>query len=160
MTIRNARADDMNALATIWHLSWHDAHALLLPEALVRLRTPQSFRDRTAEHLSDMRVIEIFGQPLGFCYLTRDELDQFYIAAEARGTGAADKLIADAEDGLRRAGHETAWLACAIGNMRAARFYEKSGWRRNGTMTFNAEIPSGTLPLEAWRYEKLLTVKC
>ena len=53
-------------------------------------------------------------------------------------------------------GVETAWLACAIGNERAARFYEKCGWRRIGTMTNEAETSERTFLLEAWRYEKTL----
>jgi RimJ/RimL family protein N-acetyltransferase len=65
-------------------------------------------------------------------------------------------LLADAEARLSELGVETAWLACAIGNARAARFYEKCGWRRAGTMINHAETSSGTFPLEVWRYEKLL----
>jgi ribosomal protein S18 acetylase RimI-like enzyme len=39
----------------------------------------------------------------------------------------AAALIADAEAMLAEHGVEMAWLACAVGNNRAARFYEKSG---------------------------------
>jgi RimJ/RimL family protein N-acetyltransferase len=66
-------------------------------------------------------------------------------------------LIADAEARLSKAGIVTAWLACAIGNDRAAKFYEKSGWRRVGTMMNDAETSIGSFPLEVWRYEKSLT---
>jgi RimJ/RimL family protein N-acetyltransferase len=66
-------------------------------------------------------------------------------------------LIADAEARLSENGVETAWLACAIGNERAARFYEKCGWHRAGTMINHLETSKGTLPLEVWRYEKSLT---
>jgi hypothetical protein len=43
-----------------------------------------------------------------------------------------------------------------IGNDRAARFYEKQGWKRTGVMINHAETASGTFPLETWRYEKKL----
>lgn len=66
-------------------------------------------------------------------------------------------LIADAEARLAERGVETAWLACAIGNDRAAKFYEKRGWRRAGTMINQAETSAGIFPLETWRYEKSLT---
>jgi len=36
-----------------------------------------------------------------------------------------------------------AWLACAIGNERAARFYEKCGWHRTGVVTSRLDAPSG-----------------
>ena len=65
-------------------------------------------------------------------------------------------LIADAEAHLREAGVDTAWLACAVGNERAARFYEKCGWLRTGTVTEDVVVPGGTFPLEVWRYEKSL----
>jgi len=47
-----------------------------------------------------------------------------------------------------------AWLACAIGNDRAARFYEKHGWHRAGVMVNQLETRNGIFPLDVWRHEK------
>jgi GNAT superfamily N-acetyltransferase len=85
-----------------------------------------------------------------------DELYQFYVASEARGTGVAAALMADAEAQLAARGIETAWLACAVGNARAARFYEKSGWNLARTMISHLDTVDGPFDLEIWRYEKLL----
>jgi hypothetical protein len=52
---------------------------------------------------------------------------------------------------------QVAWLACAIGNERAARFYEKRGWHRAGTMINHLVTAEGEFHLEVWRYEKHLT---
>ena len=49
------------------------------------------------------------------------------------------------------------WLACAIGNERAAKFYEKHGWSRVGNMINQLPTPDGMFPLEVWRYEKDLS---
>jgi len=68
----------------------------------------------------------------------------------------AAALVADAEALLRDAGVEIGWLACAIGNERAARFYEKCGWQRAGNVVEHVQIPDGTMQLEVWRYEKRL----
>jgi ribosomal protein S18 acetylase RimI-like enzyme len=103
-----------------------------------------------------VRTVGTPGEPVGFCIVKGDELYQLYVSALARGSGVAAALIADAEAHLSRAGVETAWLACAIGNERAARFYEKYGWRRAGTMINHLETPTGEFPLEVWRYEKHL----
>lgn len=64
--------------------------------------------------------------------------------------------MTDAEAHLGESGVHTAWLACAVGNARAARFYEKCGWLRTGTVTDQLEITNGTFALEVWRYEKRL----
>jgi ribosomal protein S18 acetylase RimI-like enzyme len=96
------------------------------------------------------------GTPVGFYFLKGAELYQFYVAAEARGSEVAAILMADAETHLRQSGIKTAWLACAVGNLRAARFYEKSGWQRMETVTDEVEVPGGVFALEVWRYEKLL----
>ena len=82
------------------------------------------------------------------------ELYQLFVPAPARGSGAAALLIADAEARLSEDGVEIARLACAIGNERAARFYEKRGWRRAGTMVNRLETPNGEFPLRVWRYER------
>jgi GNAT superfamily N-acetyltransferase len=96
------------------------------------------------------------GAPVGFCIVRGDELYQLFVSAQSRGSGVAAALIADAEARLSATGAETAWLACAIGNERAARFYEKCGWHRAGTTMNQVETSNGTFPLEVWRYEKSL----
>jgi ribosomal protein S18 acetylase RimI-like enzyme len=88
-----------------------------------------------AAGLSEVRVAGPPGAPLGFCMLKGDELYQIYVAAEARGSDVAAALLADGEARLAARGVPVAWLACAIGNHRAARFYEKSGWQRIGIWT-------------------------
>lgn len=101
-----------------------------------------------------MRVAGAVGAPVGFYFLKGAELYQFYVSCSARGSGVAAVLMADAEARLDESGVHTAWLTCAIGNDRAARFYEKCGWFRTGTVTDDVEVPGGTFALEVWRYEK------
>jgi GNAT superfamily N-acetyltransferase len=154
--VRTADEADLDALASLWHAGWQDAHAQLLPAALARLRTLDSFRDRLRAVLPTVRVVGAAGAPVGLCMVKGDELYQLFVAAEGRGAGVAAALLADAEQRLAEAGLETAWLACVIGNARAARFYEKSGWRRASTTTIEVETSEGPFPLEVWRYEKAL----
>ncbi len=156
MEVRNAEEQEIDALAKIWHDGWNDAHAEIVPPALRRVRTLESFIERVRAALQTVRVVGPAGAPLGFSMTKDDELYQLYVSAEARGSGVAKVLIADAEAQLSEAGYKTAWLACAIGNDRAARFYEKSGWRRVGNMINHLETSGGAFDLEVWRYEKPL----
>jgi ribosomal protein S18 acetylase RimI-like enzyme len=86
--------------------------------------------------------------------LRDDELYQLYVAREARGSGVATALLADGEVRLAARGIATAWLACALGNDRAARFYEKCGWRRAGTTVNRLETQDGVFEIDIWRYQK------
>jgi GNAT superfamily N-acetyltransferase len=156
MKVRFAREAEIDRLAQIWYEAWHDAHARIVPPELVRRRTLAQFRARLLRALPTVRVVGRPGAPVGLCMVKRDELDQLFVAAEARGTGAAAALVADAEARLAAAGVKIAWLACAIGNDRAARFYEKCGWRRTGTFTSHLRTAEGKLDLDVWRYEKAL----
>jgi GNAT superfamily N-acetyltransferase len=154
MNVRPAEEIDLDHLTIVWHDGWRDAHAQIVPPELTRLRTMDSFRDRLRAALPNVRVVGPLGAPFGFCIVREDELYQLFVAAPSRGSGAAAALIDDAEARLSERGVKTAWLACAIGNDRAARFYEKRGWLRTGVMVNLAESPNGPFPLETWRYEK------
>jgi ribosomal protein S18 acetylase RimI-like enzyme len=156
MDVRAAEPGEIGSLARIWYEAWQDAHARILPAELARHRTLESFRERLEAALPSVRVVGEPGEPVGFCMIKDDELYQLFVSSPARGSGVAASLLVDAEVRLARRGVATAWLACAIGNERAARFYEKCGWHRAGTVVSQLETPSGIFPLDVWRYEKQL----
>jgi len=153
MSVRAGDVGEIDHLARLWHQGWH---AALAPAGLVRARTLDSFRDRLAAALADTFLIGPPDAPSGFYMLKGDELYQFYVAREARGSGVAAVLLADAEARLAERGVTTAWLACAIGNNRAARFYERCGWARARTQVNRLETPDGLFEFEVWRYEKAM----
>lgn len=155
MHVRPADPTDLDRLAGIWYDGWQDAHLGLLPPDLARRRTRDSFLERLRIALPALRVLGASAAPVGFCLVRGDELCQLYVSAAARGSGAARALVADAESRMADAGVEIAWLACAVGNERAARFYEKWGWRRAGTVMHEPEDSGGNV-FEVWRYEKRL----
>jgi GNAT superfamily N-acetyltransferase len=156
LAVRDAARSELDALATIWHEGWRDAHLAIVPAGLAAMRTRDSFHRRLTEALAGIRTVGRVGDPLGFAIVKGDELYQLYVSAAARRTGVASALIADAEERLRNAGVTVAWLACAIGNDRAAAFYEKKGWSRVGTMLNQLDASTNRFELEVWRYEKRL----
>lgn len=154
--VRTAEIDELDHLARVWYDAWQDAHAEILPLELKEDRTLESFLERLPELLDETRVVGPRGRPFGLCTLRGNELYQMYVARDARGTGAASLLIRDAERRLSESGVTTAWLGCAIGNDRAARFYEKSGWRNAGTVNHTVDLASGPFSFDVWRFEKNL----
>jgi GNAT superfamily N-acetyltransferase len=156
MIVRAARDDELDHLARLWHDAWRDGHEHIAPPGLVRARTLPRFRARLAAMLADVRVAGPAGAPLGFYALKGDELYQLFVARAARGSDVAAALLDDGEAELARRGVTTAWLACAVGNDRAARFYEKRGWTRAGTQAIRLETEDGVFEVEHWRFEKML----
>ena len=154
--VRDGNPDELDALARLWFEAWQDGHRAVVPAALARVRTLESFRARLSAALPRVRVVGPAGAPVGFCIIQDDELYQLFVDRSARGTGVAAALLADGEARLKANGVRMAWLACAIGNDRAARFYEKSGWHRTGTITSRLETIAGVFLLDVWRYEKTL----
>jgi len=147
---------DIAGVAKLWHDGWHDGHAAHVPAALTELRTLHSMTERLAPLLAHTRVAEENGAITGLCMTKGAELYQMYCAPEARGTGTAARLIADGEARIKAAGHATAHLDCAIGNLRAARFYEKSGWINCGEAHATVDTLQGPFALTLWRFEKAL----
>jgi ribosomal protein S18 acetylase RimI-like enzyme len=156
MHVRAAEESEIDLLTKLWHDGWHEAHAPIVPAELTRLRTLESFRERLQAGFPNVGVVGPWGEPVGFYMVKGNELYQLFVSPQSRGSGVASALIADAEARLSKNGVATAWLSCAIGNERAARFYEKSGWHRIGTMINQLKTSQGNFPLEVWRYEKSL----
>ena len=159
MQVRPAEQTEIDPLAKVWYDAWHEAHSQIVPPELTALRTLESFRGRLQAALPNVRAVGPFNEPVGFCIVKGSELDQLFVSAQVRGLGVAAALIADAEARLAESGVETEWLGCAIRNERAARFYEKCGWLRAGTMVSHLETTQGVFPLEVWRFEKRLRQK-
>ena len=154
MNVRDPLPSEVEPLAQLWLAGWRDAHLEIVPPELEKHRDINNLRQRMADALANVRVVGAPDDPLGFYMLKDDELYQFYVSSRARGTGVAGALMADAEARLAALGLETAWLACAVGNNRAARFYEKYGWQRVRTETSWLATSDGQIPVEIWRYEK------
>jgi GNAT superfamily N-acetyltransferase len=155
--VRDPELTEFEALTRLWYQAWQDAHARILPETIKNVRTLDNFRERLKLAWPNLRVTGPRGEPQGLCAIKADELWQLFVAASGRGTGMANALLADGERRLSENGVRIAWLACAIGNDRAARFYEKSGWARVENGVNLVDMPrGGVYELEVWRYEKRL----
>lgn len=64
------------------------------------------------------------------------ELSKIYVLPDAHGGGVARELLAAAFEVARQIGAGGMWLGTNQSNVRAQRFYEKSGFERVGTKRF------------------------
>lgn len=140
-------------LARIWHSGWLDGHAGHVPDALLAHRSAGSFVPRTRERVPATWVAEVESEVVGFVVVVEDEVEQVYVTATARGSGIAVLLLRTAEQVVRDAGHDTAWLAVAAGNDRARRFYARQGWTEGDVFAYAAETEDGPLEVPCVRYE-------
>jgi GNAT superfamily N-acetyltransferase len=152
--LRPATADDISAIAPIWHRGWQDGHVGHVPEDLITARTERSFWSRTVRRLPATTIAEIDGAVAGFVIVVGDEVEQVYVSEDHRGSGVAGILLAEAERRVRHGGHATAWLAVVAGNERARRFYAKSGWVDEGPLDYQAQGPDGPITVPSHRYVK------
>ena len=152
-TLRPAAPDDAETIANVWHSGWRDGHIGHVPDALLPHRHLDDFRRRAPPRLPETTVATIAGEVVGFVTVIEDEIEQLYVVATARGTGVAGILMRHGEQVIARR-FDTAWLSVAVGNARARRFYERSGWRDAEAIDYQAEIAGGTLPVPCRRYEK------
>jgi ribosomal protein S18 acetylase RimI-like enzyme len=133
--LRPATADDVDAIATLFHRGWHDVHPGRVPDGLTARRTPEAFLDRVRQRVAetdDTTVADVGGTVAGFIIVDRDEAEQVYVDRAFRGSGVAALLLAEAERQIAEAGYAVAWLVVVRGNDRAQAFYAKQGWVDEG----------------------------
>jgi RimJ/RimL family protein N-acetyltransferase len=106
---------------------------------LAHIFPPDEYPFPEAEVLAQWRefggrvlVAERDGRPVGIAGIESEWLQGFYVVPDEWGGGVATALHAAAVEAIAAA-HSEARLWCLEGNARARRFYERAGWRANGT---------------------------
>lgn len=140
---RPFHSEDRAAVVRLWHDAWHDGHGSILPGHVVAERCLESFDRRLGPLEAGCLVAEANGRILGFAAIEGNEIDQLYVAAEARGMGLAQALLAATEADLARRGVRDAVIQCSAGNDRAYRFYTRAGWRDSGVRHAPIWTPDG-----------------
>ena len=153
MQLRAAKAADLEHIATLWHAAWHDAHAALVPPALLPHRSLEHFRGLAEQQWTQITVAVQAGAIAGFAGVDDDELELLFVHRTARGTGVAGALIGWGEREIARR-FARAYLVVVEGNARARSFYERCGWRDVGLEDYVAMTPEGGIPVSSRRYEK------
>ena len=113
--IRRLRPSDHEAVAKLWHDSWHLAHAGLVSPALLPHRTLAAFASRVPSSLLPHCLVAARDALEGFACVAGDEVTQFFVAPAALGTGVAQLLLRASEELLHAEGVRTARSARRFG---------------------------------------------
>lgn len=158
--IRPLNYADRGAILKMWHLGWHDAHAHLVPPAILEYRTPEYFALWLDQSADKFHVMADGDDLLGFVSIEGAEVVKLYVSAEAKGRGFARSLLGHAEKLLALGGVERAELLCTVGNVRAQNFYARAGWKISRTFAAGLWLPTGVsagnFPVQTHRFTKLL----
>jgi ribosomal protein S18 acetylase RimI-like enzyme len=147
VNIRPACLEDAATLAAIHVYTWQVAYqGLIAADYLASLSVAQRrtrWEERLRTHPDDTLVCAAGQQPVGFVVLgparSEDELPSgtgevyaLYLAPEYWGRGAGRQLMTAALDELRRRGYSAAIVWVLRDNLRARRFYERTGFVIDG----------------------------
>lgn len=153
--LRHAVPGDIDAIAAVWHAGWRDAHLGNVPDELVGHRSLADLAGLAEQRVPHATVAVDGDRVVGFVVIHDDELEQLYVAADARRRGVATTLMTHAEDSIADR-FDTAWLAVVAGNDSARRFYQQRGWVDAGPFDNAAPTANGPLLVPALRYTKRL----
>lgn len=123
MRVREARVEDIAALAQIAEASYRAAFKNILEEEVLAGRDAAFFESRFATSWGRM-LVALSGESLiGFLLMTEGHIDMLFMDPAASGQGAGALLLRYAEERGARS------LECFRDNHGARRFYERNGWR-------------------------------
>lgn len=131
--IRRGSIEDLELVFSIqWEASIAGFASVFPPD---RYPYPdEAVRRALREQLEDpANVVLVDDERRGFALVGHGWLERLFVREHAWGTGVAEELHAAALETLRAQGANSASLWCLAENARARRFYEKHGWRLNGS---------------------------
>jgi ribosomal protein S18 acetylase RimI-like enzyme len=162
--VRDARADDAEAIARVHVAAWQEAYKHVFPpDALASLSVEQrtgQWQDwlknseltvLVAEHGDELRAFASAGPSRA--EECSGELYAIYVDPPLWGSGVGRALLLEIEGRLHDAGLGQATLCVLQDNQRARSFYEAAGWGADST---RSEIILGVEVVEI-RYRKRLS---
>ena len=107
ITLRRALASDADAIAKLWHASWHAGHGSVrgVQQCLLDDRSLAQFEEQTpkllqaGEHIvAESADCSMAGKLAGFVSVDATEVTQIFVEPEEFGKGVGGTLLAAAED--------------------------------------------------------------
>ncbi len=165
MTIRDADAGDVEAIAGIRVASWRATYAGIVPPSVLdRLEVARNAAWMTGRlanpGATGSLVIEERGRVVGYALLAPasdpdanglGEVEALYLAPASTGRGLGGALMDEALVRIGAAGHGAVVLWVLTANARARRFYERAGFALDGASRM---LDFDGLPIEEIRYRR------
>lgn len=158
LIIRPAEAANQADIVRLWHEGWHDAHAALVPPAVLAFRKIGDFGTWLSE-ARDAFYVAVDSELQGFVSIKGSEIVKLYVGRRARGQGLAQDLLSFAERKVSENGVREAELFCTAGNIRAENFYQRQGWVLSRTFEDFLWVPKGIadrFAVQTHRFQKNL----
>jgi putative acetyltransferase len=130
--VRQARAEDIPALAAIAERSYREAFKTILEEEVLANRDAAFFETRFTSDWDRMLVVVCEVSPIGFLLMTEGHIEMLFMEPQASGKGGGALLLRHAEERGARS------LECFRDNAPARRFYDRHGW--NVTREYEREF--------------------
>ncbi len=131
MIIRKAVRADHDSVIDVWKRSWD---SIGISNAIDRAVTAEMLRDHLSGKLAsgfECHVAEDAGRIIAMLVLdlADNHIDQLFVAPEAQSRGIGRALLAHAQELMPA----EIWLSTAVDNVRACRWYEREGFKLEGT---------------------------
>ncbi len=167
-TIRRAKIEDAQAIASVWAESWRDAYRGIVPDDFLDSIDVERWADRQRRYMGEANgaaatfVAEVDGRIVGWtsCGPNRDttlpfagELYTLYISPGHQRRGIGRRLMEVAAKSLVEAGMASMLLWVLADNRNARRFYEAAGGRVADEQ--NVTIGGASLREVAYGWEEL-----
>jgi ribosomal protein S18 acetylase RimI-like enzyme len=147
--IRTATAADAPALAGIQARGWRWAYGDFIDPDQMPVAAEREPVFRELAEQGAIRVFDQDGTVVGYASVADNELTSLYVEPGAQGAGVGGRLLADAMERIRAAGHARAWLYVYADNAQGRAFYERYGWERVSGL-----VGEGRWRAPGYRYER------
>ncbi len=147
ISLREAASDDALHIARLHTRSWQLAYSHILPAAYLLEKVPaehiahwKNYMAQPAKARGLVMLAECKGVPVGFVRAENVDdssygilLDCLHVLATHQGCGAGKLMIDAVRRWTRKQNQNLMHLYVLEGNLRAIAFYERNGWRFEGT---------------------------
>lgn len=146
LVVRDARADELAAVAAVFLSCWHDTYAGFLPADVIDMYDEEGARALWRPTLHNRRddpdvlvATETGHGVLGVIRVGTDpdepaagHVFSLYVRPDTQGLGVGTRLLAAADERFRRHGMDQATLWVFAANAAARGFYARLGWQPDG----------------------------